>query len=78
MSDAEPAPVVKPERISIRVANNISGGEVYFQIKKTTTLKKLFSSFRQQAGLEENEVVFLYDGHRIDETQTPAEVKQYY
>ena len=50
------------------------GSEVYFKIKKQTSLKKLTEAYCQRQGIDPSSVRFLYDGERIGDDQTPKEV----
>lgn len=47
--DAEPAAPAPAQHIQLRV-RNVSGGEVQFKIKKSSTLKKLMDSYCARVG----------------------------
>jgi hypothetical protein len=48
--------------------------EVFFKIKRSTQLKKLMEAYCERQGKAVNSVRFLYDGERIQPTNTPNEV----
>ena len=50
------------------------GNEVYFKCKVSTPLQKLMHAFCNRQGVSMNSVRFLFDGNRIDETQTPQQL----
>eukprot|EP00009_Paramoeba_aestuarina_P002702 CAMPEP_0201515710 /NCGR_PEP_ID=MMETSP0161_2-20130828/7208_1 /ASSEMBLY_ACC=CAM_ASM_000251 /TAXON_ID=180227 /ORGANISM="Neoparamoeba aestuarina, Strain SoJaBio B1-5/56/2" /LENGTH=94 /DNA_ID=CAMNT_0047912615 /DNA_START=80 /DNA_END=364 /DNA_ORIENTATION=+ len=50
------------------------GAEIHFKIRRNTPLQKLFSSFCQRQGVQENQYKFLYDGQRLRGEQTPAQL----
>ena len=54
---------------------NEDGNEIYFKCKQTTPLKKLMDAFCNRQGVSSNSVRFLFDGNRINETQTPQQVR---
>lgn len=47
------------------------GNEVQFKIKKTTQLKKLMDAYCTRMGTPKGGYRFLFDGHRINEDDTP-------
>ena len=51
-----------------------NGNEVYFICKVSTPLQKLMHAFCNRQGVSMNSVRFLFDGIRIDETQTPQQL----
>lgn len=51
------------------------GNEIYFKCKQTTPLKKLMDAFCNRQGVSSNSVRFLFDGNRINETQTPQQLE---
>lgn len=48
--------------------------EVFFKIKRSTQLKKLMEAYCERQGKTISSVRFLYDGERIQLTNTPNEV----
>ncbi|KAJ8100755.1 ubiquitin-related domain-containing protein [Lipomyces tetrasporus] len=71
-------PQVKPEgaatpsggeHLNIKVTDN--NNEVFFRIRKSTALKKLMDTFCERQGKARSSLRFLYDGERINETDTP-------
>ena len=61
------------EHINLKVVTQ-DGNEIYFKCKQTTPLQKLMHAFCNRQGVSTNSVRFLFDGNRINETQTPAQV----
>jgi small ubiquitin-related modifier len=51
------------------------GNEVHFKIKKSTPLRKLMDAFCQRQAINPTSIRFLYDGKRVNETQTPKELE---
>lgn len=76
MSDHEGSPAPpKPEQsehLNIKVTDNSS--EVFFKIKRTTQLKKLMDAFCERSGKAATSVRFLFDGGRVQPTDTPDTV----
>ena len=62
------------EHINLKVVTQ-DGNEIYFKCKQTTPLKKLMDAFCNRQGVSSNSVRFLFDGNRINETQTPQQVR---
>ena len=60
------------EHINLKV---VTGNEISFKCKQTTPLKKLMDAFCNRQGVSSNSVRFLFDGNRINETQTPQQVR---
>jgi small ubiquitin-related modifier len=50
------------------------GSLLLFTINKTTLLKKLMGTYCLHKALEKNGMCFMFDGNRLSETQTPAEL----
>ena len=61
------------EHINLKVVTQ-DGNEIYFKCKQTTPLQKLMQAFCNRQGVSTNSVRFLFDGNRINETQTPQQV----
>ncbi|KAL4976395.1 ubiquitin-related domain-containing protein [Aspergillus recurvatus] len=61
-----PAPA---EHLNIKVTDN--NNEVFFKIKRTTTLKKLMDAFCDRQGKQPSTVRFLFDGTRVRPEDTP-------
>eukprot|EP00051_Salpingoeca_urceolata_P032136 m.14441 g.14441 ORF g.14441 m.14441 type:complete len:94 (+) comp4799_c0_seq1:1404-1685(+) len=45
--------------------------EVHFKIKRSTPLKKLMDAYCSRQGLDKQNVRFMLDGQRINDTDTP-------
>ncbi|ESZ91303.1 putative ubiquitin-like modifier SUMO [Sclerotinia borealis F-4128] len=75
MSDNEGSPVGEKaevpvsEHLNIKVTDN--NNEVFFKIKRSTQLKKLMDAFCERQGKAPNSVRFLFDGSRVQPTDSP-------
>jgi hypothetical protein len=47
---------------------------VFFKVKKTTAFKKIFDAYLQRVGKAPGSLRFMFDGARVQETATPAEL----
>ena len=63
----------RAEHVNLKVVMQ-NGNEVYFKCKVSTPLQKLMHAFCNRQGVSMNSVRFLFDGNRIDETQTPQQL----
>lgn len=61
------------EHINLKVVTQ-DGNEIYFKCKQSTPLQKLMHAFCQRQGVAMGSVRFLFDGARLNETQTPKEL----
>lgn len=66
--DAPPA----VEHLNIKVTDN--NNEVFFKIKRSTKLDKLMTAFCERQGKAMNSVRFLFEGQRVQPTDTPDTV----
>ncbi|KAI9879402.1 MAG: hypothetical protein M1830_008621 [Pleopsidium flavum] len=57
------------EHLNIKVTDN--NNEVFFKIKRTTALKKLMDAFCDRQGKQPSSVRFLFDGTRVNPTDSP-------
>ncbi|KAB8289614.1 hypothetical protein EYC80_010529 [Monilinia laxa] len=57
----------KPLLLNVTDNNN----EVFFKIKRSTQLKKLMDAFCERQGKAPNSVRFLFDGSRVQPTDSP-------
>lgn len=62
----------KTEHLNIKVTDN--NNEVFFKIKRTTALSKLMNAFCERQGKNMNTVRFLFDGARVNPTDSPDSV----
>jgi len=67
-----PAEQAPSEHLNIKVTDN--NNEVFFKIKRTTALKKLMDAFCDRQGKMPNTVRFLFDGSRVQPTDSPDSV----
>ena len=63
----------KTQYINLKVVGQ-DGSEVFFKIKKHTSLKKLVEAYCSRQGISSTAIRFLYDGHRIHPDQTPKDL----
>ncbi|KOS21072.1 Ubiquitin-like protein SMT3 [Escovopsis weberi] len=68
--DSAPPP---PEHLNIKVTDN--SNEVFFKIKRLTKLEKLMHAFCERQGKSMSSVRFLFDGTRVQPTDTPADLE---
>ena len=61
------------EHLNIKVTDN--NNEVFFKIKRTTQLKKLMDAFCERQGKNASSVRFLFDGSRVQPTDSPDTVR---
>ncbi|KAF9414400.1 hypothetical protein BGZ94_000406 [Podila epigama] len=64
--------VTASEHINLKVVGS-DQTEVFFKIKRSTQLKKLMEAYCERQGKSVQSVRFLYDGERIQATNTPNE-----
>jgi hypothetical protein len=64
-----------PEHLNIKVTDN--NNEVFFKIKKSTKLEKLMTAFCERQGKSINQVRFLFEGTRVQPTDTPEAVSRF-
>ncbi|KAH7026354.1 ubiquitin-related domain-containing protein [Microdochium trichocladiopsis] len=57
------------EHLNIKVTDN--NNEVFFKIKRSTKLEKLMTAFCERQGKNLQSVRFLFDGQRVQPTDTP-------
>ncbi|TVY58943.1 Ubiquitin-like protein pmt3/smt3 [Lachnellula cervina] len=69
---AAPVEDQKPKVQHIEVmAKDQNGSEVTFKIKRTTPLEKVMDAYCKNKGLTRGALRFLYDGERLNPTDTP-------
>ncbi|KAG6024669.1 hypothetical protein E4U41_001713 [Claviceps citrina] len=66
--DKQDAPAAS-EHLNIKVTDN--NNEVFFKIKRTTKLEKLMNAFCERQGKSITSVRFLFDGQRVQPSDTP-------
>ncbi|OAA39680.1 Small ubiquitin-related modifier, SUMO [Metarhizium rileyi] len=57
------------EHLNIKVTDN--SNEVFFKIKRSTKLEKLMNAFCERQGKNPTSVRFLFEGSRVQPTDTP-------
>ncbi|KAH7879232.1 ubiquitin-related domain-containing protein [Lentinula edodes] len=60
--------------INVKVVSS-SGEEVFFKIKRVTPLRKLLVAYATKVGKEPHTIRFLYDGARINDSDTPESLE---
>lgn len=76
-SPAQPGQEVVPaasEHLNIKVTDN--NNEVFFKIKRSTKLEKLMTAFCERQGKTPASVRFLFEGQRVQPTDTPDTVSR--
>lgn len=66
------APQPASEHLNIKVTDN--NNEVFFKIKRSTKLDKLMTAFCERQGKSPASVRFLFEGQRVQPTDTPDTV----
>ncbi|KFZ21774.1 hypothetical protein V502_02916 [Pseudogymnoascus sp. VKM F-4520 (FW-2644)] len=66
---SKPEEAQQTEHLNIKVTDN--NNEVFFKIKRTTQLKKLMDAFCERQGKAPSSVRFLFDGSRVQATDSP-------
>ncbi len=61
------------EHLSLKVKSQ-DGNEVYFKVKRTTQFHKVMTAYCKKVGADLESVRFLFDGQRLQQNQTPADV----
>jgi hypothetical protein len=69
-----PQDAAATEHLNIKVTDN--SNEVFFKIKRTTQLKKLMDAFCDRQGKMPSTCRFLFDGDRVNPTDTPDSVSE--
>jgi len=71
--DKKPDLTGATEHCNIKVVSQ-DGASVQFKIKKKAPLRKLMTAYCDRQGHPENSVIFLYDGRRIRQEDTPNDL----
>ncbi|OTF83686.1 small ubiquitin-related modifier-like protein [Euroglyphus maynei] len=71
---AEDAKESLPEYIKIKVVGQDTT-ELHFRVKKTTSFSKLKKSYSDRVGVPLSSLRFLFDGRRIDDSDTPQSLE---
>lgn len=66
------APAGGNEHLNIKVTDN--NNEVFFKIKRSTKLEKLMTAFCERQGKSVEAVRFLFEGQRVQKSDTPDSV----
>jgi hypothetical protein len=74
--DATPPPPKQEEGAHLNIKVTDGNNEVFFKIKKTTQLKKLMDAFCDRSGKSIDSVRFLFDGTRVQPTDSPDTVSR--
>ena len=68
MSDEAAEPTV--ETITLKLRDQ-TGDEMFFKVKKTTKMSKIFEAYATRRGVASNALKFLMDGQRVNPDSTP-------
>ena len=78
MADSEDK---KPEKkeggegsLNIRIRDQ-TGEETFFKVKRTTKMEKVFNTYAQRRGVNQDSLRFLLDHERINADSTPASLE---
>ncbi|CAM6114627.1 unnamed protein product [Calypogeia fissa] len=69
----EKKPIDHGGHINLKVKGQ-DGGEVFFRIKSSATLRKLMNAYCERQSVDASSIAFLFDGRRLRAEQTPAEL----
>lgn len=69
------APQPPSEHLNIKVTDG--NNEVFFKIKRSTKLEKLMNAFCERQGKQISTVRFLFDGQRVQPTDSPDTVSPF-
>ena len=58
------------------IVKSQDGAEMQFKVKPTTKFGKMIAAYCSRKGLDEKTVRFVFDGQRLSEQSTPAEVRK--
>lgn len=59
-----------PGVVNLKIVD-ANGEEVFFKIKRTTKMKRLFHAYCKRVGLDISTIRFFLDGRHIDDEDTP-------
>ena len=65
------------EYIKLKVVGQDSN-EIHFRVKMTTQMGKLKKSYSERVGVPVSSLRFLFDGRRINDDETPKQVKTHF
>ena len=65
-----PKTTIQEQRITLRIVG-LNGKEIYFIVKKTARLRRVFKYYAEIVFMKVADFRFLFDGHRISENDTP-------
>ena len=50
------------------------GEEIYFKVKRTAKMRRLFSAYCKRSGIDPSTMRFFHQGERLNEEQTPDDL----
>lgn len=62
-----------PNSVEIKVADQ-EGREILFRTKKDSPIEKMMNAYSKRQGVDKNSFRFLFDGQRIEASQTPRDL----
>jgi len=66
-----PTDTAETQIVQIKVVDQ-NGQEIYFKVKVTTPMSRLFQAYCAKSGQSTNSLRFLYDGQRVVPSDTPG------
>jgi hypothetical protein len=72
-AERQEAPAANSEHLNIKVTDN--SNEVFFKIKRSTKLEKLMTAFCERQGKSISSVRFLFEGSRVQPSDTPDQLE---
>ncbi|KAF5121131.1 Ubiquitin-like protein SMT3 [Metarhizium anisopliae] len=64
---------LQPEHLNIKVTDN--NNQMVFKVKRSTKLERLMNAFCDRQGKSPNSVRFLFEGSRVQPTETPDDLE---
>ncbi|ODV89483.1 hypothetical protein CANCADRAFT_12245, partial [Tortispora caseinolytica NRRL Y-17796] len=65
-------PEAKVEQINVKVTDG--NNELFFKIKRTTQFRKLIEKYCERQGQSRSSLRFLYEGERVNDSDTPVDL----
>lgn len=65
---------IEAPSVQIKVVNQ-QGEEIFFKVKMTTPMSRVFQAYCSRSGQSTNSIRFLYDGQRVVPSDTPEKLE---
>lgn len=69
----EPTQDTDPGTVNLTIKDP-HGEDVYFKVKRTAKMRRLFQAYCKKLGVEVSSMRFFYRGEQIDELKTPDDL----